>query len=210
MILPLLFAFVANFVAPALAEPGVFHSAEVAVRDGERVLVLVEKSPMHCALEEQRVRVSTVKSSPDLSGDEPGKKVSLKNESEVVQIIARVPGLVAGEVETVSASPGGPETRENPLTFTFHGVVWRIELIGNDLVVTDGIRKQILAHNIDKEKSPNWDLVWCGDMDHDGKVDLLYQIRGDNFDANELALSSAARRKGELMRVVARDDHVGC
>jgi hypothetical protein len=47
-------------------------------------------------------------------------------------------------------------------------------------------------------------------MDHDGKLDLLYQLRGDNFDGNELALSSAAKRKGELMRVVASETHYGC
>jgi hypothetical protein len=208
VILALLFA--ANFVAPALAQPGLWHGREVAVSNGEKVLVLMEKSRLHCELEEQRVHVAPAKDVTDMEGQKNGKKVSLPHEHGWVAIIARVPGLLPGEVETVDVTTQDRSTPESPVTLTFHGVTWRIGLNGNDLVASDGKQKQILAHNIDKEGMPRWDLFWSGDMDHDGKLDLLYEIRGDNFSGADLALSSAAKRKGELMRVVASETHFGC
>jgi hypothetical protein len=200
-----------NFVAPTLSQPGVWPGDEVAVRNGEKVLVLVEKSRLQCELEEQRVRVSTVEDSPDLPGDVTGKKVSLEHESEVVQIIARVPGLIPGPVETVEVQADENAKHENPITFTFHGVEWRIEAIGSDLVITDGTQKQVLARRLDKETIVAWDLYWAGDMDHDGKLDLLYVIHGEKDTRDQLALSSAAKDDGELVRVVAGEKHFfGC
>ena len=126
-------------------------------------------------------------------------------------MIARVPGLVPGAVESVEVNAQEQPVRENPITFTFHGVDWRVEVIGSDLVITDGKQKQILARRLDKETVVAWDLYWAGDMDHDGKLDLLYVIHGENYTRDQLALSSAAKRGAELMCVVAGEEHFfGC
>jgi hypothetical protein len=209
-ILAILFAAVPS-AAPALSHPGTWHGSEVEMRNGEKVLVLVEKSRLQCELEEQRVRVTSVKDEISDEGNaRTGKKVSLEHDKGVVQVIARVRELNAGGVETVEVATEDLEKRENPTTLMFHGVLWRIEVIGGDLVVTDGKQRQILATGIDKEGMPSWLLFWAGDMDHDGKLDLLYELHGFNYESSELALSSAAKGKGELMHVVARETHVGC
>jgi hypothetical protein len=145
----------------------------------------------------------------DVGNEKTGKKVSLEHETGVVQVIARVRQLHPGEVETVEVTTEDLEKRENPTSLMFHGVLWRIKVIGSDLVVTDGKQKQILATRIDHEGMPSWTLIWAGDMDHDGKLDLLYEISGFNYKSTELALSSAATH-GKLMHVVARETHVGC
>jgi hypothetical protein len=209
MIAALLFAV--SLVAPALAQPGDFHGSEVAVRNGERVMVLVEKSQLHCALEEHAVSVKSVR---DTLTDGPkdkftGKRVLLKDATGTVTIIARLPGLKAGPVETVQVDAEEQERRENPTTLHFHGEAWRIEIVGDQLVASTGKRKQVLAAITNRDAMPIWILYWAGDMDHDGKLDLLYDVRGENFTRSELALSSAAK-DGELMRVVASENHNGC
>jgi hypothetical protein len=47
-----------------------------------------------------------------------------------------------------------------------------------------------------------WDIVWAGDLDGDGKLDLLVRYPDDYSPRLELMLSSRARH-GELVRTVA-------
>jgi len=195
-----------SLAGPALTQPGEWHGGEVPVRDGEEVLVLVENAPLQCALEPGRV---TVRRAKDPTGG-VGKSVSLQNQKKnVVSILARVPGVKAGAVETVQVDSEDQSRRENPTKLHFHGVEWRIEVKGKNLIVSNGKETQTLMTDLDDEGMPAWELYWAGDIDHDGKLDLLYDVNTFNAVTSELALSSAAR-KGELMRVVARDVHTGC
>ncbi|HMV49613.1 MAG TPA: hypothetical protein PLD20_08405 [Blastocatellia bacterium] len=61
----------------------------------------------------------------------------------------------------------------------------------------------------DEIEMPEWSLLWAGDVDADGKLDLYLGVTGENMEEHLLLLSSAARPK-QLVREIARFTITGC
>jgi len=61
----------------------------------------------------------------------------------------------------------------------------------------------------DEIETPAWYLLWAGDVDGDGKLDLYLALNGYNFSEHILLLSSQANPK-QLVREIARFRMTGC
>ena len=78
-----------------------------------------------------------------------------------------------------------------------------------ELAVRDGVRSQIVvSHESLDEQTP--ELLWAGDLDRDGRPDLLPELsRHYNVSDRALLLSGDAA-DGEMSRVVTTPRTVGC
>jgi hypothetical protein len=72
-----------------------------------------------------------------------------------------------------------------------------------------GVITQKLSSTTEQDAA-TWQLLWAGDLDGDGKLDLLFDLSTHSgAGARRLFLSSAAR-KGEAVREVAVLETTGC
>jgi hypothetical protein len=87
----------------------------------------------------------------------------------------------------------GPSDLEQHSTLTLHG---------------GGISQTLFS--LTEHDAASWQLLWAGDLDGDGKLDLLLNLSAHyNVSARRLFLSSAARQ-GEAVREVAVFETTGC
>ena len=138
-------------------------------------------------------------------------------------LLSGVPGLSPGPVKTVGQSIDfGGETRE--AEFRLGTRQYRIRLDSKKpnycdavIILTEGRRSQKLfdaaAPGVTKDPAvvvscdePHFTIHWAGDVDRDGRLDLLATFsRKYSYHPRQLLLSSRAR-SGELVAEVARYD----
>lgn len=209
----------------ALQPVGSFHGDETVARDGERWLAL-RATPGGAALVPARVHVRAVHDAVvDAPGGASGREVSA--DVEGASVLLRGPGLRAG---AVGAAAIGPEPRllgESAIALRLQGRDYRLSL-DCDVPAADarcrirlaqGARRQVLLEIaagraddgrllLGDDASPA--LWFAGDLDRDGRLDLLLDT-SDHYNVGRptLLLSSQARA-GELVRPVATHRSTGC
>ncbi|HEX3126623.1 MAG TPA: hypothetical protein VH394_04775 [Thermoanaerobaculia bacterium] len=187
---------------------GTFHGDEMTARSGETWLCLMATKTGD-ELKTCTVDVKTV--FDPIMGANTGKKVSIRGGGEAVVLVRNIPGLKPGPVRTLfsglwSLRPEngslllGPEMR---LEMGREGVWYTVEFWAGST------RKQVLWRNEYVGDGPPM-LHWAGDLDRDGKLDLLIDITDhDNLSRMALFLSSLAK-EGELVGLAGLFDSVGC
>ena len=81
--------------------------------------------------------------------------------------------------------------------------------LGARLVLRSGSKEQVLYRHAAGD-TDSWSLWWAGDLDGDGRLDLILSAsRHDNVETTRLFLSSQAR-PGELVHEVAVLEMTGC
>ncbi len=146
-----------------------------------------------------------------------------------VFLVKGVEGLESGPVTTAFYYPGeftGLILHLNsPVNLKLHGMQYQLRvaskktpdpvkdpLLPDDarLVLTAGNSTQVLyspGHAVDDAE---WELIWAGDLDRDGKLDLYVDVTWHyNISQHTLFLSSQAG-KGQLVRKVAVFETSGC
>lgn len=114
-------------------------------------------------------------------------------------------GAQQNEVLTISAE-GREERRHHPRYGSIDGVDYKLRLNRQS---GENYSTQVIAFLPVLQCLDGPKLVWAGDLDRDGKLDLLYDLRSVYID-NELALFlSSAAKEGELVGLVARWNAVG-
>lgn len=217
---------------PGLQLPGMFHAGEAVARDGERWLALVDGMG---GVRLREVRVSVVPAHDPLVDDTGGRSGRIVESAPGVGggVVAylRGPGLrerpvIRATVEALSRQDGLPVSR-----LRLGGRDYRLDTHCEAdpaihdgyrcaLRLSEGQRHQALATMaatrepgidgfiLDDEASPH--LIFAGDLDGDGALDLLYD-RSDhgNVAVSTLFLSGVAG-VGELARPVAEQPATGC
>ncbi|MFN7132137.1 MAG: hypothetical protein ACK4N5_08645 [Myxococcales bacterium] len=207
--------------SPRLLTPGTFHGDEVAAVTGDRYWALLTDGG-RSRLESRTVEVRQVWDPIlDEEGQQTGKEVTTSGRGEPVALIAGValsPGPVATAVaETQVLLPG------SAVSFEFEGRRYVLaaraaveysphgEALYSDyeLVLTDGRTEQVLLeHESLDGEVPS--LLWAGDLDRDGKLDLLLDAtRHYNLRQPTLFLSAPSPRDA-LVEEVAFHRSVGC
>lgn len=201
--------------AGQILDLGAFHGREVPARDGDEWLGLFCQGDV-CSLAPARVRVEPFRDIYDDEHEANGRSVSIAGlPDELVCLFKNVPGIEMGAVRTVSERDIIDD--RDHATVTFDGIAYelrrtlpdtfdepaRLMLRGEGKVQTIAIEMKV------GEGGPVWVVQWAGDLDHDGRLDLILSCDGDNFSALELYLSGTAR-EGELVRAAATIHHVGC
>lgn len=201
-----------------------YRESEVVAKSGEAWLVLTKREGKYSFIKAKAT--VTRKGTYSFAGDEPD--VQLKFDKPGVPIIAvrNIKSLRPGPVSTLYHRPSYDELDRQNRSIDPMGTGYRQAFVLNDrtyvlrvsnglhrdgtpenvLVLENGGITQIVAQNYDEIGN----LLWVGDMDNDGKLDLYFD------EANEkggfyvgLYLSSEAD-PGKLLKRVALFEVAGC
>ena len=117
-----------------------------------------------------------------------------------------VAGLSAGRIVTVQSFQHDV-SYDGPLNLTLGAHKYRILLETRTapsharVIVTDGQQSQALYDGEGVEQEGHLDIVWAGDLDRDGKLDLVVSFFAkDSWYPYELLLSSRARGRNLVGR----------
>jgi hypothetical protein len=215
-----------------LLETGEFHGNEVKARSGEQWLGL------YVTGKRSFLRLSTIRIDPvedpvvDPETDKwTGKRVSISNRtSGPVFLVRGIERLKQGNVTTLYDGLGGYRGEglkpEDVVTLKLNRADYQLLLKGRQvpvpysksetrlhnarLVLKVGKSEQTLYSLKDKPEDAIWTLIWAGDLDQDGKLDLYLDLAWHyNISQRTLFLSSHAE-KGKLVKKVAEFVTSGC
>jgi hypothetical protein len=162
--------------APELLVPGLYAPGEVRAVDGDPYLAL-------CAGRLVPVRVRVTRTAEGVTVAAP---------CEARALLRNVEGLLPGPVREASvrvrraearSSPFGPESLELRLGERR----WRLDRIrlgsSGYRLQLHAPREQAVLYECQSTDRARWELLWAGDLDRDGKLDLLV----DAADAEDLS-----------------------
>lgn len=215
--------------AHALQPPGNFHQGEAVARHGERWLALRVQTD-DARLETTRLRVKTVFDELlDAEGQATGTEVGSDKVDDVVTYL-RGSGLHAGPVVRAriedSAGDSGLVAQTLHLGEKAYRLATRCEAVvpeGGfmcDIALIEGERSQTLVRMtaqqmegragfmLGDDASPH--LIFAGDLDRDGRLDLLFDTTDHYNLSRPVLFLSGAAEGDELLHAVAEHSAVGC
>jgi hypothetical protein len=209
-------------------EPGEFHGEEVSAQSGEKWLGLHLTDDENSLLLNYRLTVNAVN---DLLVDEveqaSGKKVSVDLPLAPLFLIKGVKNVRPGPATTVFNDGGRLNflDESSAITLKLGADPYVLRVAGSEdtakcpsqslprnarLVLVNGESRQILYTLQDCGNDPSWILLWAGDLDRDGKLDLYVSVTQHyNVSERKLFLSSQAN-EGQLVKEVAEFVTSGC
>jgi hypothetical protein len=209
-------------------EPGEFHGEEVSAQSGEKWLGLHLTDNENSLLLTYRLNVSAVNDSlVDEDGQSSGKKVSVDLPLQPLFLIRGVKNVSAGPVTTVFDEGGSTSilAESSAITLKLGEASYVLKVAGSEdtakcsdqpfprnarLVLVSGESGQVLYSLQDCGNDPSWRLLWAGDLDRDGKLDLYVSVTQHyNVSERKLFLSSQAS-EGQLVKEVADFVTSGC
>lgn len=125
----------------------------------------------------------------------------------------QLPGLVAGKVDTPDLrfkDNGRPISDATALAMPFKGQPWRLDVRHHALLLSDG--KTTMSHGqvvLPDSPDDGLTLLWAGDLDRDGRLDLIFEGSGMNSTNVCVWLSSRAK-PGRLVGQAACWLTTGC
>jgi hypothetical protein len=194
---------------------GDYHGDEAPANPGKGWLALViVDGRWHLVL--TKVRAEPVY---DAVLDEKGQKTGIRISSRHPKALAlfRDPDLLAQKIDTPNLRFKGSSldlSPDQPLKVSFKGQHYQIVVVRSEIFLTNGSRRTKLpdlsvSEDRESEHSESARLLWAGDLDRDGSLDLLVSYSRYNASGTCLFLSSKAP-KGNLVRQVACHGGVGC
>lgn len=205
--------------ASQLLEVGEFHGDEVRAKTGDGWLGLFlingEYSLLPSAIKVESVRDDMV----DGENGMTGKKVSVNWNYEPIFLIKGIP-LISRPVPTIIGEK--QYLYEQPTMRLELGkrnyelnVVPRKEddgkLAGIAVVLSSGKETQTLRFIPDATETPeNMAVIWAGDLDGDGELDLYLDLSDHYNVSHRMLLLSSAAGKGKMLREVAEFRTTGC
>jgi hypothetical protein len=209
-----------------LIEPGVFHGEEVMARSGEKWLGL-HITDENSMLLTYRLNVTAVQDTlVDNEGQKTGKEITVDLPLEPLFLVKGKGLLKEGPVTTVFDDASGLSNlgESSPVTLNLDGTSYVLKVGSEDtapcpaqslprnarLVLINGESRQVLYSLQECGNDPSWFLIWAGDLDRDGKLDLYVNVTQHyNVTERKLFLSSHAG-KGQLVKEVAEFVTSGC
>ena len=215
---------------PLLIETGQFHGDEITAHRGQVWLGLYVNG-REAVLRYAKIQVRTVFDDVTDYGTKKktGKSVSVGGPHKPVLLMRTGTGLIPGSVISVfnQKELNFERTLEKiPVRLKLGKRSYVLKVVSPDknptpcrehafprnakLVLVTGKSSQTLYTLGDCGNEPYWYLVWAGDLDRDGKLDLYVNVT-QHYDVSErkLFLSSRAR-KGRLVKEVAAFVTGGC
>ncbi len=203
-----------------LLDYGDYYTDQAPVRQsGEKWLGLdVKSSTLHsCTIE--------VKPGNEEEGVQVMQHISVEPPVEPLFLL-RGGGLTSGPVVTVfSGNWEQSLTEKSPLTFRLADVSYELKIIRSEdtatceeeglplnarLLLTSGESRQVLYSLVDCGPDAAWHLLWAGDLDRDGKLDLFVSVGQGMYDSPRKLFLSSKAGKGRLVKEVAELISHGC
>lgn len=217
----------------ALVPPGAFHGDEVHVRDGERWLGL-QVSSGNAALVATRLRVRVVNDAlHDAPGEATGREIGSDDEGDIT-VYLQGAALRPGPVAMADVSSGDAASlHASSQSFVFRDASYRIgtqcdmeavQLVSEQkqvpcrLLLHAPDATQVLASRTGYFETGSdvlqfdgqLQLLFAGDLDRDGRLDLLLDM-SDHYNVSRPTLwLSTAAAEGEVVGEAAAFESVGC
>ncbi len=161
--------------------------------------------------------VRTTKVVDPIMDTEEGQKtgILISSDHETALALLRIPGIKPGKIDTpdmtLKNNPREMSATGAPLLIAFKGTEVVIEPTPAGIFLKQGARRTRLSGLSagDSENENTASLLWAGDLDGDGQIDLLFAYSGYNKHGSCLYLSAGAG-KGDLVRQAACHGGVGC
>jgi hypothetical protein len=206
---------------------GVFHGDEVKARNGERWLGLyVTKSGSQLVESILTVRRAVDEIVDEVPGQMTGKTVSVNRSTEPVFLLKGAHGLQPRSVTTIFWVTGETHyslAEHQSVKLRLGKLEYQLKLVGERpsdaagvlppkprLLLSLGKTTQTLRKLSHDNEDGGWELIWAGDLDGDGRLDLYANLPYHyNVSQRKLFLSSHAQ-PGQLVREVGEFVTTGC
>lgn len=195
----------------SLLSVGNFHKGEVKARSGERRMGLV-KNGSESAWQFFPVEVQNVKD-PLLDGDDQKSGTAVKVLSgEPLFLIRGAEAMARKKVKTVRFDPLGPVLADQtPIQLSCQDCKGSLSMrivdvkggAGNagrsSRLVLEGEKiSQVLYEWPEGFDDQHCELIWAGDLNGDGKIDLLMNL-SDHYNVNEMTLLLSSKRQKVIL-----------
>jgi hypothetical protein len=212
-----------------LSTDGIFRRSEVVAHSGEQWLVLA-KNRSHYTLKTSTATVRNL-GSTSWPGDEKDAKLTFNTVERPILALRNLRGIKQGPVRTLYMDEGNVDP-DAVLNHEELGDGYRREFFLDNkqytlrtstataedgtkvavLVLDSNESKQVIqrARYFDGDRNKIGTLLWAGDLDGDGKLDLYFG-RFDEIGAfSSLLYLSSRAAEGELVKLVAVFGTAGC
>ncbi len=198
-----------------LTLPGSYHSDELEIADGDKVFALVrlrERASLKADVAKVELSHDAVM---DENGEASGKNISLKSTKDDGVMILRG-GFKAGAVTTVKLPPLRECIAGCPLTVGPNRYTLTVVHVEESMPETleeqpiPGFVVELRQGETTMHLRNIREIVWAGDLDRDGKLDLIYDDRFHYNVATSLHLMLSSESSGALPREVSHCISVGC
>ncbi len=218
--LALFFSPVAH--ASSILELHDYHGDEVTASTKSEWMGLFPQKDGQFVLKPTKVSITRVRD--EIIDEDPkaktGKRISVPGKEKPTYLFSGIPGLEAGPVITSRVN------KKEHLQINYH-----LKLnVGNaeaNLIIkgkkkdkeyysdysitleSGGVKQQLVySRQISIDTSPS--LMWCGDLDGDGKMDLIMDTT-TNYNVSDVTLFLSSKAKpGKLVKQVAHQYSTGC
>jgi hypothetical protein len=198
-----------------LIKLGTFHQGEAEFRSGGGWIGLV---PSRDGFEWLNLRIKTEKVHDPIGSDPPGIKratqITLETPTkfEPLFLLRGLPQLATKPVHTCfDRSENGSFLEQNPILLTCEANAYSIQVTNQRLLqLKRGAKTQTLFTWAQALSEEHAELIWAGDLDGDGNLDLLLD-HSSNSNATGLSLYlSTWAAPGQLVGRVATFKTLGC
>lgn len=203
---------------------GISRESEVVARNGQQWLTLFEEDGNY-SLINSKAEVKLLNTT-SFTGDENDAQLRLKATGTPMFAMCNISRIKPGPVTTLYLHPTSDELDRQELFLEPMNAGYRREFqLGGQafiLRVSAGLTKSkdkvavlVLEHNgtsqiVDYNYDVIGDLLWAGDLDNDGKLDLyINEFNEKGYFQSKLFLSSSAT-KGKLLKLVGTFGMAGC
>lgn len=208
--------------AADIMEITVYHEGECSAKSGQVWMGLFPLKDKQFELRPAKINITLV--NDQIIDEDPriktGRKVTVAGKVEPLVLVGGVPTLKPGKVVTSNVIAKermdvGQTLKLNvgakPAVLTVSGIKKDAEIRNSYKVVLEsGGTKQTVYERKQVADSSFPSLLWAGDLDGDGKIDLVMDTT-DNYNVRNLTLFLSGKAKpGKLVEQVATHMSTGC
>ena len=137
--------------------------------------------------------------------------------TDPVLLVHGVPGLESGGI--TCATIDGPEEPKpgDRLSIDLGGHHYQMTFDADDqrgtnmrIRLSDKSQSQVLWSTPGEPAGPHWYVIWAGDLDRDGKLDLFVDFSYQENDEPHVLLLSSRAKPGQMVGEAARFNHAPC